>query len=221
MEFAKDSSKHGLSADDHDRRRLLPWTFSGTSHQRVANTTRIATLFDNPPVYSLISQALKLKVPAEEYAVAIIGQLADSWLPRIYQRILKLRTRSYRFNHQKSSAEVSIQHTLLGVELKIGRRRALCPDLATARYLQVFARIGCTEVAVPYDITRISLLADELESSWHRMLLLVDHQATERSEKFRIRLRGLLFAKIREEILEAGPGTRIPEFKSSTKQRRN
>ena len=29
-------------------------------------------------------------------------------------------------------------------------------------------------MAIPYDITTISAIADELESSWHRMLLLAD-----------------------------------------------
>lgn len=164
------------------------------------------------------SIALKQITPAGKYAQEIIEQLADAWLPNIYTRILKLRTRSYCLQNQKTSAQVSVQHTLLGVELKIGRRRVLCPDLATARYLQIFARLGCNEVAVPYDITKISRLADELESSWHRMLLLID--AKDKSEKLRVRLRSLLFANIREEILVAGPGTRIPEFKRNTKQRR-
>jgi hypothetical protein len=159
-------------------------------------------------------------VPAEEYAQRIQEQLGEMWLPRIYrERILKLRTRSYHFESTKQSARVVIQHTLLGVELKIGRRRLLCPDLATARYLSVFARLGCQDVAVPYDITKISHLADELESSWYRMWLLVDQQARAESARFRGRLRGLLIAKIRAQIVEAGPGTRIPEFRQSTRQR--
>ena len=159
-------------------------------------------------------------MPAEEYAQSIQEQLGETWLPRIYRdRILKLRTRSYHFESAPRSAHVVIQHTLLGVELKIGRRRLLCPDLATARYLSVFARLGCEDVAVPYDITKISHLADELESSWYRMLLLVDQQARAESTRFRARLRGLLLAKIRADILDAGAGTRIPEFRQSTKQR--
>jgi hypothetical protein len=117
------------------------------------------------------------------------------------------------------SARVVIQHTLLGVELKIGRRRLLCPDLATARYLSVFARLGCKAVALPYDITKISHLADELESSWYRMLLLVEQEGKAESTRFKARVRGLLVAKIRADIEEAGPGTRVPEFKQSTKQR--
>jgi len=159
-------------------------------------------------------------VPAEAYAQQIQEQLGETWLPQIYRdRILKLRTRSYHFESARGSPRVVIQHTLLGVELKIGRRRLLCPDLATARYLSVFARLGSEDVAVPYDITKISQLADELESSWYRMLLLVDQQARAESTRFRGRLRGLLLAKIRGEIVDAGAGTRVPEFRQSTKQR--
>ena len=159
-------------------------------------------------------------MPAESYAQSIQEQLGEAWLPRIYrERILKLRTRSYEFENTKPSDRVVIQHTLLGVELKVGRRRLLCPDLATARYLSVFARLGSKAVAVPYDITKISHLADELESSWYRMLLLVEQEARTESTRVRGRLRGLLLAKIRSAIEEAGPGTRVPEFRQSTKQR--
>jgi hypothetical protein len=159
-------------------------------------------------------------VPAEDYAKKIQEQLGETWLPRIYrERIRKLRTRSYHFENSSTSARIVIQHTLLGVELKVGRRRLLCPDLATARYLSVFARIGSKDVAVPYDITKISHFADDLESSWYRMLLLVEQEAKAESSSFRGRLRGLLLANIRAEIEEAGAGTRVPEFKQSTKQR--
>jgi hypothetical protein len=159
-------------------------------------------------------------VSLESQVQLVQEQLGESWLPRIYrERILKLRTRSYHFESAKPAARVDIQHTLLGVELKVGRRRLLCPDLATARYLSVFARLGCQDVAVPYDITKISHLADELESSWYRMFLLVEQEARAESQPFKARLRGLLIAKIRAEILEAGPGTRVPEFRQTTKQR--
>jgi hypothetical protein len=159
-------------------------------------------------------------VSLESHAQLIQDQLGESWLPRIYrERILKLRTRSYHFENAKPATRVEIQHTLLGVELKVGRRRLLCPDLATARYLSVFARLGCQDVAVPYDITKISHLADELESSWYRMFLLVEQKARTESPRFKARLRGLLIAKIREAVEEAGPGTRVPEFRQTTKQR--
>ena len=150
----------------------------------------------------------------EACAEQIRERLGEAWLPRIYgERILKLRTRSYHFELAGIPKRILIQHTLLGVELKVGRKRLLCPDLATARYLSVFARFGCKDVALPYDITKISRLADELESSWYRMLLLVDQEASEKSASFRNRVRGSLVAQIRAEIAAAGAGTRMPEFK--------
>lgn len=158
---------------------------------------------------------------AADYADRVIQQLRESWLPNIYrERILKIRTRSYHFGDLKPNSRVEIQHTLLGVELKIARRRLHCPDLATARYLSVFARIGCTDVAVPYDITKVALVADVLESSWHRMLLMTNRQAAERNDAFRTRVRGLLVARLRKEIAELGAGPAIPDFKLTTKKRR-
>lgn len=169
------------------------------------------------------SSSLDRSVTAADYLEQIQTQLGDAWLPRIYSgRILKMRTRAYEFPAIPKNASPGIQHTLLGIELKVGRRRMLCPDLATARYLAVFARIGCPAVAIPYDITRVSHAADELESSWHRMLLLADSLAAERSSTFRARLRRLIIGKVRDEIDEGGAGERIPEFNTNTKQyRRN
>ena len=159
---------------------------------------------------------------AEEHAAQVIAELKNTWLPLIYRnRVLKMRTRSYHFGALTKSPNCAIQHTLLGVELKAGRRRLLCPDLATARYLAVFARAGCQHIAVPYDITKTSQLADELESSWHRMLLLADLNAGAESDRFRARLRGLLIAKVRAEVAAAGPGTAVPEFKQNTSQGAN
>src|SRR6266436_8889358 len=161
---------------------------------------------------------------ADNLLIEIENAMGESWLPRIYrERILNLRTRSYVFagaaKQRAKESTPEIQHTLLGIELKVGHKRMLCPDLATARYLAIFARAGCAAVAIPYDITRISHLADELDSSWHRMLLLADRLIGDRPEAFATRIRGLLIGRVRDEISAAGAGTRIPEFKQSTKER--
>lgn len=159
----------------------------------------------------------------EAVASAIRASLGAAWLPNIYrERILPLRTRSHNLPSgvaARGGALVEVQHTLLGVELKVGRRRMSCPDYSTARYLAVFARAGCTNVAVPYDITKISPLADELESAWQRMLLLVEHHASDRSSAFRARVVRAMVGEIRREIEEAGAGTAVPQFNQNTKQR--
>jgi hypothetical protein len=155
----------------------------------------------------------------EEYVERIETEMGASWLPRIYrERILKMRTRSYQFPALSKQAQPEIQHTLLGIELKVGRHRMLCPDLATARYLAVFARAGSKAVAVPYDITTVSAIADELESSWHRMLLLADEISQDANTAFGIRLRRQLVGKVSAELAQAGAGSAVPEFKQSTKQ---
>lgn len=147
--------------------------------------------------------------------------MGAEWLPEIYaERVLTLRTRAHQLGAPAASfAQVEVQHTLLGVELKIGRRRLHCPDLTTARYLAAFARLGCPEVAVPYDITKVSRLADDLESSWHRMLLLVERLAGDRSPAMRSRLNKLLVADVRDAVGARGAGAKIPQFNQNTKQR--
>ena len=156
---------------------------------------------------------------AANYLEKISRELGDSWLPQLYvRRVLKLRTRAYEFPAMRRNAAPQIHHTLLGIELKVGGRRMLCPDLATARYLSVFARIGCRAVAIPYDITKISMIADELDSSWHRMLLISERLTTDRNPAFRARVRRQIIGKVRDEIAMAGAGPRVPEFKQSTKQ---
>jgi hypothetical protein len=154
----------------------------------------------------------------------IVGEfrekLADVWLPLIYkEKVRTQRTRAHRLEILQRENRATIQHTLLGVELKVGNKRFSCPDFSTARYLQIFARLGCEAVAVPYDITKISTLADELESSWQKSLLLLEEAARDKTASVRGRMRSSLIKEIRDEIDEIGAGSLMPEFKQSTKQR--
>lgn len=135
------------------------------------------------------------------------------------EKIRTLRTRSCSIEIPERENDVVIQHTLLGIELKIGVRRFACPDLATARYMRVFARLGCRDFAIPYDITRISTLADELETEWQRALLVLQNSDVGLTDRQRARRRSLLVRTVREQIASIGPGERMPEFKQSTKQR--
>lgn len=156
-----------------------------------------------------------------EIAIEIKEKLNAEWLPEIYRtKVRSQRTRAHQLEVPRRENRALIQHTLLGVELKVGNKRFSCPDLSTARYLQIFARLGCQSVAVPYDITKISTLADELESAWQKILLLFEHAATEKTAPVKGRMRSVLIKEIREEIDEIGAGSLMPEFKQSTKQRK-
>lgn len=154
-----------------------------------------------------------------DIAAEIRNAMADEWLPRIYeQKVRSQRTRSYSLDIPERANEAEIQHTLLGIELKIGKLRVSCPDLATARYLQVFARIGCREFAVPYDITKISAIADALETSRQRTLLQFDALLPSQSQS-KTRARNKVLNELRRELNAIGPGEAMPQFKQSTKQR--
>ena len=162
---------------------------------------------------------LKKRSPIEQAAVEILAQLGEQQLAAIYaERVRTQRTRSFTLS--AVAADVAIQHTLLGIELKIGRKRLSCPDWATARYLAVFARLGVAEIAVPYDITQISRLADELESGWFRMLALAEHVSQGQSSRWQSQLMKALLNQQRDAVQAAGSGPVAPEFIQYTKQRR-
>ena len=156
-----------------------------------------------------------------DIAAEICADLGDEWLPAIYAaKVRPQRTRSVRIDVPARENIAEIQYTLLGIELKVGRRRFACPDLATARYMRVFARIGVPEFAVPYDITRISAIADELETAWQRALILVGEKSRGRSTRGVAAARSRLVKAMRDHVTAAGAGEAMPTFDRETKQRK-
>ena len=139
------------------------------------------------------------------------ANLGELWIPEIYrEKVRTTRTRSLEMAIPQRENSPEISHTLLGIELKVGKLRIAMPDLATARYLCVFARLGCVEVAIPYDISKISGIADILETGWQRMNLLLQGTTT--------RTRNLAIKTIRAEIAEIGAGDLRPEFNTPTRR---
>jgi|GEM_PF-781797 len=65
-----------------------------------------------------------------------------------------------------------IQKTLLGYELRmgpdarLGAVRKTCPDLTTARYLIIFARLGLPSVLIPYNPMETLEILPELEAAY-------------------------------------------------------
>lgn len=137
--------------------------------------------------------------------------LDELWIPKIYlNKVRSKRTRSFSLAIPERENQPEIFHTLLGIELKVGKTRIATPDLATARYLCVFARLGCRDVAVPYDISKVSGIADQLETGWQRMHLMLKGATT--------RTRNLAIKTIREEIAEIGAGDAMPAFDTPTRR---
>ena len=148
--------------------------------------------------------------------------LADEWLPGIYrEKVRSQRTRSYHLEIPVRENRAEIQYTLLGIELKVGKRRFACPELSTARYMRIFARLGCREFAIPYDITQIPSAADELETAWQRTLLVLADRTSSRPSRSVSQVRAKLVRDIRSELADIGAGTAMPLFDRETKQRQN
>jgi hypothetical protein len=89
------------------------------------------------------------------------SQLAEEILGIYRSGTIDSRTRRVRLLGRK--CEPVILKTFLGYELQMSRTRLNCPDLATARYLKVFAEIGCTEIEIPYDPTVTAEIIPRLE----------------------------------------------------------
>ena len=89
-------------------------------------------------------------------------------LSHIYaQEVLSRPTRVVSLPGRKCQPQ--IVDTFLGYELKALRKRITCPDMSTARYLRIFAEIGMKQVKLPYDPSRVQLLATGLEHSLDRI----------------------------------------------------
>jgi hypothetical protein len=157
----------------------------------------------------------------DDFVDKVNQQLGGQSISSIYlNEVLSQRTRQFELGALLKNSTVEILQTLLGIELKVGRRRLLCPDLATARYLSVFARAGCDKVAVPYDITRISRLADQLETSWHRTQFLIEHLTLGRSARLRSMIQKRIARETRLRITELGAGAKFPQFNQKVRQRK-
>jgi len=155
-----------------------------------------------------------------DLAAEIRSEMGDDWLPTIYhEKIRSGRTRSVSIDVPERENTAIIEYTLLGIELKVGKRRLTCPDLSTARYMRVYARLGCRDFAIPYDITQISGFADELETSWRRIDLLIDKLTPDASARSRSLARTKVIRAIRDQLREIGPGELMPIFDRETRQR--
>jgi hypothetical protein len=148
------------------------------------------------------------------------SEVGEDWIPEIYSETIRpMRTRALRLDIPERENEPTIHETLLGIELKVGRRRIACPDASTARYLQVFSRLGCREVAVPYDITALPSIADRLGIAWAAVNDALLEYAQGVSPQAGGKFRSAAIRLMREEIQKAGAGDLMPLFNQSTKQR--
>ncbi len=150
----------------------------------------------------------------------ICDAVRDVWIPTIYEeKIRPQRTRSVELDIPEKLNSPKILHTLLGIELQIGQVRIACPDLSTARYMRIFARIGSGSFAMPYDITQLSSIADELEAGWQKTLLYIAQFTRDKTPQMAGKTKAVIAKEMRQEIKKIGAGEKMPLFNKPTKQR--
>jgi len=95
--------------------------------------------------------------------------------------VLKQRHRTVTLRGRKCDARIML--TLLGFEVKAGRKRISCPDMTTARYLRLFAEIGMRQIRMPYDPTSTARVIPRLESALKRIQESVSEQAHDPTQR--------------------------------------
>lgn len=87
---------------------------------------------------------------------------------KIYRdSILTQKTRQVQLLGRKCTPR--LLKTFLGYEVQLNRKRITCPDLTTARYVELFAQIGSKAVRIPYDPTRTAAVLPVLDQAFESL----------------------------------------------------
>lgn len=108
-----------------------------------------------------------------QYAAEACRGEAFQWLVRVARGAVRERkTRRVKLIGRRCVPQ--IYKTFLGYEIIGARKRILCPDMTTARYLRIFAEIGLKEIELPYDVTRTQEILPELERAYFSLRRILD-----------------------------------------------
>lgn len=121
-------------------------------------------------------------------------------------RVLSQQTRQVSLLGRKCTPQ--LMYTFLGFELKLSHKRITCPDMTTARYLMIFAELGMSRVALPYDPVRTARLLPELEKAFGRLKELMLEQGYSRP-RHQLEVRKM-YRKIREGLTRMDPQAQKP-----------
>ena len=111
--------------------------------------------------------------------------------------VLKQRHRTVALRGRKCDARIML--TLLGFEVKAGRKRISCPDMTTARYLRLFAEIGMKQIRMPYDPTSTARVIPRLESALTRIQESVSEQVDDPAKRKELTRR--VYRELRRTLL--------------------
>ena len=113
--------------------------------------------------------------------------------------VLKQRHRTVALRGRKCDARIML--TLLGYEVKAGRKRIGCPDMTTARYLRLFAELGMRQIRIPYDPTSTARVIPKLESALKGIHESVGEQVADEGKRKELTRR--VYREIRRALVGA------------------
>jgi len=107
----------------------------------------------------------------------------------------------YRLDLPKPEEPIVIENSLFGWRLKIGKKAIDCSSEAQARYLLVFAEMGCDQTLVPKDDAYLSSIVNQWESLFEKaQAALQEHTSSILQNKTRDLLIHTVWAMLREQM---------------------
>lgn len=156
------------------------------------------------PTAASVRQRIDLKAILQSLRVPSAG---DKGLLEIYcAQVLPVKTRTIHLLGRKCTARII--HTLLGFEVQASYKRIHCPDRVTARYLRLFAELGCRIIKLPYDPTVTARVLPDLEASIERLLEVVRTRFTKR--QLRLYVTRELFRLMRAQLQKSTAALAVP-----------
>ena len=110
----------------------------------------------------------------------------------------------YSLDLPKPEEPIEIENLLFGWRLKIGKKAIDCSSEAQARYLRVFAEMGCDQTLVPKDDDYLSSIVNQWESLFEKaQAALQEHTSSILQSKTRDLLIHTVWATLREQMSHA------------------
>jgi len=133
----------------------------------------------------------------------ILDRIGEDNLATFYQhRIASVPC--YSLDLPKPEEPIKIENSLFGWRLKIGKKTIDCPSEAQARYLRVFAEMGCDQTLVPKDDAYLSSIVNQWETLFEKaQAALQEHTSSILQNKTRDLLIHTVWVKLREKMHEA------------------
>jgi len=107
----------------------------------------------------------------------------------------------YGLDLPKPEEPIKIENSLFGWRLKIGKKAIDCSSEAQARYLRVFAEMGCDQTLVPKDDAYLSSIINQWESLFEKaQAALQEHTSSILQNKTRDLLIHTVWVNLREKM---------------------